>query len=256
MLGENGGTLGAFGAHRIEGAVTGPGTLHKTGPGSLTLAGPLLHTGAVEVHEGVLLLTNPSLADGAPLVIHAGASIHLAHAAGDEVGSLVLGGVTQPSGTYHEGNSAGFITGSGSITVRGPAGYAGWIQAEFPGITDVNVIGFNKDPDGDDLPNGIEFVLGTKPGGPTPPEHRPQLVATPDAVTFIFRRTAASAALQPTAQFATDPAGPWTPAVHGSGGVTIADQANGFGDGIDRVTVSIPVDSATRLFVRLSITES
>lgn len=254
-LGGNGGTLGVFGAHRIEGPVTGSGILCKTGPGSLTLAGPILHAGPIRVEQGVLSLTDPALADDAPLVVNAGASIHLAHATQDQVGSLVLGGVNQHPGTYHEGNSAGFITGGGSITVVGPAGFTGWIQAEFPGITDANVTGFDKDPDADGLPNGIEFLLGTKPGETTPPEHRPQFAVTPDAVTFIFRSNAAAALLQPTVQSATDLAGPWTSAVHGSGGVTITGQANGFANGIDRVTVRIPLNS-TRMFLRLSVAEN
>ena len=84
----------------------------------------------------------------------------------------------------------------------------------------------------------------------------PQFAVTPDAVTFIFRRNAAAALLQPTVQSATDLAGPWTSAIHGSGGVTITEQTNGFADGIDRVTVRIPVNSAIRMFVRLSVEEN
>ncbi len=44
-----------------------------------------------------------------------------------------------------------------------PAGFEAWQAANWPGVTDSNVIGPNADPDGDGATNAAEFLAGTDP---------------------------------------------------------------------------------------------
>lgn len=47
--------------------------------------------------------------------------------------------------------------------------FASWQKAHWPGVTDPTVIGPGADPDGDHLPNAVEYALGSdphRPGGP------------------------------------------------------------------------------------------
>ena len=46
---------------------------------------------------------------------------------------------------------------------RHPSGYATWIDSFFPNQTNPQIIGFNADPDGDGIPNGIEALSGGNP---------------------------------------------------------------------------------------------
>ncbi len=41
--------------------------------------------------------------------------------------------------------------------------YAAWTELQWPGETDLAIIGFDADPDGDSIPNGIEHPLGLDP---------------------------------------------------------------------------------------------
>ncbi len=52
------------------------------------------------------------------------------------------------------------------FTGGGPQTYATWIAAAYPGSVDPLVIGFNADPDGDNIPNGAEYAFATLPNAP------------------------------------------------------------------------------------------
>ena len=77
---------------------------------------------------------------------------------------------------------------------------------------------------------------------------------------FIFRRTTAAKNDTNTAiaaQYGSNLTG-WTNAVHQGTGpteITITEETNGFGAGIDRVTVALPANLAGggKLFVRLNV---
>jgi hypothetical protein len=110
----------------------------------------------------------------------------------------------------------------------------------------------NADPDGDGIPNSVEFVLGGKPSGPNADSRAllPKISLDPASAIFEFRRADVSAASAPFVQFGTTLQS-WSQAQNGVGGVqvTVADDA--YGTGIDRVTVKIP-RSAARTFLRLN----
>jgi hypothetical protein len=113
------------------------------------------------------------------------------------------------------------------------------------------------DSDGDGIANGIEFVIGGDPSGPGSASNALLPTGTTDAtyLNFVFRRAGDSASYNRFVEYGTTLAG-WTPAQHAVNGVLIAEEINGFGAGIDRVTVRIPRSLAapgTSLFARLRV---
>jgi hypothetical protein len=80
---------------------------------------------------------------------------------------------------------------------------------------------------------------------------------------FVYRRTAEAHEDDSTTivvEYGTDPgAGSWLPAAHqgiGPDEITITVLEDGFGEGVDRVTVALPPSLAAsgKLFVRLAVT--
>jgi autotransporter-associated beta strand protein len=252
LLSASGGTIGTTGDHQINGPLSGPGSLTKTGSGTLTLSGQDLHTGGTSISSGILKVLSASLHDTAPTVIESGAVLNLAHTSTDTIGSLILAGVAKPPGIYDSSNSNGFITGTGKLLVSGSA-YSSWINGFFQGSLDPNLIGFKSDPDNDGISNGIEFVIGGDPKNEASSGKLPVCVMDSTKITFIFRRATAAAVLRPRVEYTGDLAGPWTVATHGTQGVTILEEPGGFGNGIDRVSVTIPRGAYTRRFVRLAV---
>lgn len=111
----------------------------------------------------------------------------------------------------------------------------------------------DKELDGDGLPNGAEFVVGGNPVLGVDGDKAPTLTAPSGGFAeFVFRRTAVSAYLTIRAEYDSDLQGTWTPAVNGVGGVTVTEATNGFGSGVDRVTVRIPAAGPT-VFARLRV---
>jgi autotransporter-associated beta strand protein len=126
----------------------------------------------------------------------------------------------------------------------------------------------NSDPaldfDGGSLSTGIEWVAG---GDPTRGADDAGLAPTLDTasnpagkVLFTFRRTAAAGTDPATTiqvQYGSDLTG-WLPAIHqgtAADQITITEVANGFGAGIDKVTVALPASLAAsgKLFARLRV---
>jgi hypothetical protein len=182
-----------------------------------------------------------------------------------------LDGVRKNAGTYHstsglvDSGGNALISGTGTLTVTGgtttAAPFDDWADG-FPSLTDSDP---SLDFDGGSLPTGIEWVLG---GNPTDASDdaaiTPSLDHTSDPdgkLLFIFRRSAAAAADEATT-IAVEYGGnltSWTHAVHqgtAANQITITEQANGFGTGIDKVTVALPASlaGAGKLFTRLRVT--
>lgn len=134
-------------------------------------------------------------------------------------------------------------TGTSLELTYTPSGYDSWIAGS--GLTGPAAAPA-ADPDADGLANLIEFVLGTEPNPANPASpsasSAPTLAVTPSHITFSFRRSAAAASqpdLSITVEYSPDLSS-WTPAVHGSHGISITSTNDAFAPGIERVDVSIP----------------
>jgi len=236
-----------------NGAFTGSGSLVKDDSGTVVINGAHSWAGSTTVNGGTLTLANSGLADNSDVSIAATATLNLTFTGTDSVATLSIGGVQQPAGVYNASHASGRFTGDGSLTVTtGPVGtpYQLWETAN--GITGA---GATADSDDDGISNGIEFVIGGDPSGPGSESSSLRPVATMSSthLTFVFRRTDASASAAPVVEFGSTLLPAWTTAVHNSGGVTILEENDAFGTGIDRVTVTIPLSTGPKLFARLRV---
>ncbi|MDB6069609.1 MAG: hypothetical protein JWL81_780 [Verrucomicrobiales bacterium] len=111
----------------------------------------------------------------------------------------------------------------------------------------------DADPDGDGIPNGMEFVLGGNPALGSDTARLPVLTSSAGQWVFTFRRATASVYLDPVVQYASGLSG-WTTARHNVGGVVIT-AAPAPEPGFEIVTASLPVALAgdPSFFVRLRV---
>ena len=254
-------TLAGPGNGVINAVIANGSTTHlpvtKTGTGTWTLNGAHTYSGTTTVSEGVLSLGQAALNDGAAVNIAAGAVLHLNFKGADRVGSLTIDGVTKPDGLYNASTDPGVITGTGSIRVGPePLGYATW-AASHPFTAGVND-GPGDDPDGDHIPNLLEYVLGGIPVGSGAADGSilPKQTLTPTDLVLTFKRSSLSESdvilkvqwsdnLVTWNDFAVIGAGDALPAVD----ITDDTPTAGF----DTVVVSLPRSSTAggRIFARV-----
>jgi len=225
------------------------GSITKSGTGNLTLSGTNTYTGGTSVDNGTLTLTSAFLDDASTIAIANNAVLNLTHSLADVVDALIIDGNPLPNGLYNASTpaTAGRITGTGSIQV-GPTSdpFLTWINSTWPNLSDQTP---TADPDNDGIANLLEYILH----GGDPSTHSTNTLPTLDAsgANFVFtylRRTAATGTTQ-TFEFGNNLSG-WTPlAIPGGNGVTLADQ----GGGIEKVEITIPKGTETRIFGRLQV---
>jgi autotransporter-associated beta strand protein len=100
-----------------SGVMSGEGSLIKVGSGTLSLTGANTYTGNTTVNGGILALGQPTLATNSTVSIASGAKLQLNFSGVNQVGSLVLNGVSQPNGTYNAANTPAYISGTGSLAI-------------------------------------------------------------------------------------------------------------------------------------------
>jgi autotransporter-associated beta strand protein len=157
--------LDGAGAAVLAMDISGSGGLTKKGAGTWSVTGSNNYSGATTVESGTLTLTQPNLANSSTLTIGlvaaAPAILNLPNAGTDQVGALVIDGVSQPDGLYDASNTGGAITGAGKIQVGATilTPYQSWAES-ISGFTDTDPA---HDPDGDGLTNQQEFAFGLDP---------------------------------------------------------------------------------------------
>jgi autotransporter-associated beta strand protein len=237
----------------ISGVLVGTGGLDKTGGGKLTLSGINTYTGNTTVSAGILEVTNDDVfGDASTVTIASGATLNLTHSGTDQVGVLVINGVTQPDGLY--------TFGTGKLQVgAASSAYAAWatsfgLQDPWLGVDPALNGTPGADPDNDGIANELEFALG---GNPTLSSTNilPTLTVTATDFIYTFNRVDASEAeVALTFQSSTTLAeGSWTPlaigADTGSSGAGVVVVENGAA--ADAITVTISKGANTKLFGRL-----
>jgi autotransporter-associated beta strand protein len=247
----------------LMGTVTGTASLTKTGAQALYLA-DAQYAGNTTVSAGTLSLGTPTLADGSTVSIAGtgAALLDLPHNEEDTVSVLLINGVPQAAGIYGSSASAAPVpddvhfSGSGTLKVTSSGNpYQTWAALNgIPGASGA------ADADGDGISNAIEFLIGGDPSGPD--SNSAALLPTVDNsnasyVDFVFRRTDEAAESEHFVEYGSELTG-WTTAEPGEpveNPVVITETDDGFGEGIDQVTVRIPRALAedARLFVRLRV---
>lgn len=114
----NNGVLGQMTATGpIVNGIAGPGSLTKTGVGTLTIAGAHAYTGNTTVNAGMLAIAQATLHSNSTVAVASGAALRLDFVTTNRVARLVLNGVQRPPGTYNAANSSPYLTGTGSLSV-------------------------------------------------------------------------------------------------------------------------------------------
>lgn len=177
-------------------------SLTKYGAGVLVLLGETAYTGATDIQEGTLRMTQATLADGAAVNVAAGAFLHLAHGQSDTVLQFQIDGVSQTPGTWGAVGSgaeheSARILGAGLLVVTGAVDpFADWISANYPELTGPDALA-GADPDDDGLSNLTEFALDGNPASGTASGKVRARIETLDGqpalvITFPVRGSASS----------------------------------------------------------------
>jgi hypothetical protein len=134
-------------------------------------------------------------------------------------------------------------------------GFAGWIDGFFPGVTDPLIIGFNADPDGDGVSNGVEALSGGTPNS-AGVFATTELTKTANGLTFLYPQDKTPpSGVTAGYEWSTDLVN-WQNGGTSFGGVTVtlADEVwddTGVDVDIYQVTATVTVGVAPKLFVRV-----
>ncbi|MES2439915.1 MAG: Ig-like domain-containing protein [Verrucomicrobiota bacterium] len=139
------------------------------------------------------------------------------------------------------------------------SGYGAWIATYYPGVTDVNIVGFGADPDKDGIANGVESLIG---GDPTAPGvfATSELEKNDNVFTFLYPQdSVVPVGIDAAYQWSTDMV-TWHTTGQSAGGVTVSitDQLWDNSDPeitIYQVTATVTAGTAAKLFVRVGATD-
>ncbi|MCW1915809.1 autotransporter-associated beta strand repeat-containing protein [Luteolibacter sp. GHJ8] len=228
-------SIGVFGA--TSATISGPWLVEFDGSSDPAID-RLNLSGALDITGSTLTLT----ATGSPLT---GPSYTIATFSSLTGSFASVSGV--PSG-YE------LVIGATSIRLVNPNvnPYQSWVTGAPYNLSGNNALA-TADPDGDGIPNALEFVLGGNPATGNDRDKLPTSTMADGNLVFSFRRTDLSNyEPNPALQYSTN-LSTWTTALNGQSGVTIAVSNDFYGAGIDKVDVSLPPALANggKLFSRL-----
>lgn len=220
----------------------------SAGTGYDTLSVPSLTIGAIAATPVTIVITGESLVNFSETAKTFTLATTSGGVSGFDAGEIIVDDTNAPgTGTWSvqaAGNNLQLVYSLGTT------------YDAFESANGISGAGENTDSDGDGIPNGIEFVIGGDPSGPDSDSSALLPTASVDAtnLTFVFRRTDASAGFDPVVEYSSTLAG-WTVAEGGVAGALITEDNNFHGTGTDRVTVVIPraLAAGSTLFARLRI---
>jgi autotransporter-associated beta strand protein len=226
------------------------GGLTKLGLGTLSLLKPSTYTGPTVVQEGTLACPNVASLAPTALEIADSAMVDLAYSGNRNIPSLKIGSTVMPDGVYGSSSSPAPVgddvhfAGTGTVTVGGLSGYAGWATVNAPTGTSAD------DFDGDGVSNGVEWVLGgTKDTNDL--GKLPKCSTTGGNLVFTFQRALASKTPDTAVAIALSTnLETWTPydvdlpPVEVSAGET---------EGYETVTLTVPMAPDGKKFARLQV---
>lgn len=239
----------------IQSVIAGTNGLAKSGASVLTLSGANTYTGDTTVNAGILAVNSAFFDDSSTISIASGSKIALNTGTTDTAACLILGGDMVGPGIYDASHETygGYFSGNGSLAVAS-GDYDSWIASK--GLDGADALPA-ADPDFDGIGNAVEFVIGGEPNPSNPGSDSCALLPTVSLAegifTFTFRRTGIAAGYDPLVEYSDNLSG-WTDAEGGVDGVVIHETSDGFGLGVDRVEVSIPMEPGSTLFARLQVT--
>lgn len=137
----------------VAGAVL---NLQKEGGGTATLSAANTYTGNTTVLDGSLVINQDDvLADASTVTLASSSSLSLTHNGTDQVGTLIIGGITQPNGTY--------TFGTGKLKVGLSTPFEDWALLKGLDGTAGKENGPGDDPDMDGSNNLAEFAFNGNP---------------------------------------------------------------------------------------------
>ncbi|BCU75298.1 autotransporter-associated beta strand repeat-containing protein [Luteolibacter sp. LG18] len=169
--------------------------------------------------------------------------------AGKAEGTTVTVGGNSFTLHYNDANAV-------TLTALSADAYTSWATSHGLGGADALR---DADPDHDGVKNVLELLFGSEPNpansGASSLANLPVTELDATTLHFSFHRAAASiSTVTPIVQYSSDLT-TWSTATDGSNGVTFQTTTDGYGTGVDKVTVNIPLALGAngRLFARVQV---
>lgn len=167
---------------------------------------------------------------------------------GDGVSDIIFGTFRESEG---ELGSASLLLGESLAS-----DYFDWIEQYYPGVTDLSVIHFNEDPNGDGISNALAYAMGLSPAENTS-STLVEFSPSEEHIIVSFRQQAGSEESFPIFVEVSSDLQIWGPIFGGFFGETYETENDFYGPGIDRITVRIPKaglgDSSDSTYVRAGV---